>query len=299
MNGKLTDLPWDWVCGFLAVAETRSISLAARQLGISQPTLTRHIRALEQAFDTYLFRRTSQGAELTEQGMALVEPARRMRDAAGEFERLISGQSQTLQGDVRISANELVGFHILPPALVAFRQQHPDVQIELVIENASANLSKREADIALRMFKPEQPDLVASQLADIELGFYASPAYLQQHGRPTSLAELTQHQLIGFDQLTSYLETAREMGFVLKRSDFVIRTDSLEAGRRLMEQGAGIVVMHKILASRMAVEEVLPDVSLPPLPFWLVAHYDLYSSRRIQVLMRFLKNWFEDHGGAA
>ncbi|MEJ2714817.1 MAG: LysR family transcriptional regulator [Acidihalobacter sp.] len=164
---------WTLIRAFLAVATAGSVSAAARTLGVSQPTLSRQISALEQSMRLTLFERSPQGLHLTEQGEALVAAAMQMDDAADRFARLAAGLSEVLEGDVRISANEIVGYHLLPPLIAAFRREHPGVAIEVLISNRASSLSKREADIALRMFHPSQAGLVAMRLPDMELGLFA------------------------------------------------------------------------------------------------------------------------------
>ncbi|MEJ2644430.1 MAG: LysR family transcriptional regulator [Gammaproteobacteria bacterium] len=180
----MNQLDWALIRSFLAVARLGSLSAAARDMGVSQPTLSRDIQALEAATGLNLFRRTTQGLVLTPQGQRLVDAADHMNAAADRFARQASGLSVELEGDVRISANEIVGTYLLPPAIADFRQEHPAVHVEVVISNGASSLSKREADIALRMFRPTQPDLVARRLPDLELGFYAHRDYLDRRGEP-------------------------------------------------------------------------------------------------------------------
>ncbi|MBI3776823.1 MAG: LysR family transcriptional regulator, partial [Gammaproteobacteria bacterium] len=218
---------WALIRSFLAVARTGSVSAAARLLGVSQPTLSRDVQALETATALNLFKRTTKGLQLTEAGQALMESATRMDDAADQFARQASGMSLDLYGDIRISANEIVGTYLLPPALAALREQHPGVAVEIVITNRASSLSKREADIALRMFQPAQPDLVARRLPDLELGFYAHRAYLQKHGTPATFTELQQHRPIGFDENIEFIDGAAQLGYQFTRNDFALRTDHL------------------------------------------------------------------------
>ncbi|MDH5394524.1 MAG: LysR family transcriptional regulator [Gammaproteobacteria bacterium] len=290
MNSK-----WELVRSFLAVTQSGSLSAAARQLGVSQPTLSRDIHALESNTGLNLFKRTTQGLELTSEGSKLVEAATQMSAAADLFQRQASGLSHELQGDVRISANEIVGIYLLPPAIAAFSKQHPAVHVDIVISNQVTSLSKRDADIALRMFRPSQPDLVAKRLADMALGFYAHKDYINAHGEPTSMEQFQSHTVIGYDEDRGFIEGAAELGYHLARDNFALRTDHLLAQINLGRSGAGIFATHVELARQWPeLVPVMQWVKLPALQFWLVCHSDVQHNSRIRELMLFLADWFKD-----
>ena len=286
--------PWNLVRSFLAVVEEGSLSAAARRLGISQPTLSRDIQALEKQTGLNLFRRSTRGVSLTEAGQTLVEPARSMAEQAERFSRKAAGLSTELSGDIRISANELMGIYQLPAALAAFRRQHPAVQVEIVISNDTSSLNKREADLALRMYRPTQPDLVATRLPDIPLGFYASRSYIRDHGVPASLDELRDHALVGYDQRTAFIDGVRRLGTELRTGDFSLRTDNLIMQLALARAGAGIVATHCGVAGQFPeLEPVLESVTIPPLECWIVCHGDTQYNARMLALRRFLADWFQ------
>ena len=287
------EIHWDLVRTFLAVSRLGSLSAAARELGVSQPTLTRNVQALEHATKLNLFRRTTQGLQLTDAGQSLMAAALHMDDGADMFARQVSGLSAELAGDVRISVNEIIGVYLLPAAITAFRQQHPGVQIELVISNKVSNLSKRDADIALRMFRPEQPDLVAKRLPDMALGFYAHRDYLARHGEPKTPEEFLQHTIIGEDENTEFIDGAARLGFPLTRNNFALRTDHNLAQINLGRAGAGIFVTHVALARQWPeLQQVLEWIPLPAMEFWIVCHSDVQYNSRIRALMNFLGQWF-------
>ena len=291
----MNNLSWDLVHSFLAVARHGSLSAASRELGASQPTLSRNIQALETSTRLNLFKRTTQGLQLTEAGQRLMEAATRMDDAADLFARQASGLSVELQGTVRISANEIVGIYLLPPAIAAFREQHTGVHIEIVISNRASSLSKREADIALRMFHPNQPDLVARRLPDLALGFYAHCDYIQKHGMPKTIEEFKQHVVIGFDEDMDFIDGATQMGYQLKREEFPVRTDHMLMQINLARAGAGIVGTHVELAEKFPeLQRILQWVNLPALEFWVVCHSDVQYNSRIRSVMQFLIQWFAE-----
>lgn len=291
----MNNLEWDQIRAFLAVSRLGSLSAAARELGVSQPTLTRTIQLLESNTRLNLFKRTTQGLSLTEAGQALMEAATCMRDAADSFARQASGMSEELQGDVRVSANEIVGIYLLPPAVAALRQQHPGVHVEIVISNRASSLSKREADIALRMFRPPQPDLVARRLPDLPLGFFAHRDYIERHGAPAGIADFKRHSIIGFDKAMDFIDGAARLGYTFARDDFAVRTDHMLAQIALLRAGAGIGALHLGLARHYPeLTRILPDLPLPPLEFWCVCHRDVQHSARIRAVMQHLIGWFDD-----
>ncbi|MGD8940610.1 MAG: LysR family transcriptional regulator [Gammaproteobacteria bacterium] len=290
----MNNLNWNLIHTFLTVARKGSLSAAARELGVSQPTLSRDIQALETATELNLFKRTTQGLQLTEAGQQLVDAATRMDQAADLFARQASGMSVELQGTVRISANEIIGIYLLPAAIAAFRDQHPGVQIEIVITNQASSLSKREADIALRMFQPSQPDLVARRLPDMELGFYAHRDYIQKRGEPRNFEEFKQHTIIGFDEDMEYIESAAQLGYQFTRDNFALRTDHMLMQINLARAGAGIIGTHVGLAEKWSeLERILEWIKLPSLEFWIVCHSDVQYNTRIRSVMQFLIQWFE------
>lgn len=291
----MNNMDWEQMRSFLAVARLGSLSAAARELGVSQPTLTRAIQALEAATRLNLFQRTTQGLNLTEAGQTLVEAATRMSEAADLFARQASGLSAELQGTVRVSANEIVGFYLLPPALAAFRDRHPGVHVEIVISNRASSLSKREADIALRMFRPQQPDLVARRLPDLPLGFFARRDYLERHGAPRHIGDMKAHSTIGFDEATDFIDGAARLGYTFTRADFPLRTDHMLMQVNLLRAGAGIGATHLGLARRFPeLVRILEDIPLPALEFWCVCHRDVQHNARIRALMKHLGQWFAD-----
>ncbi len=291
----MNNLEWDLVRSFLSVARMGSLSAAARELGVSQPTLSRNIQAIESKTELNLFQRTTQGLTLTEAGADLVDAAAKMNDAAELFNRQVSGLSERLDGDIRLSVNDIVGNYLLPPAIAAFRQQHAGIHIEIVITNHASSINKREADIALRMFRPTQPDLIANRLPDMPLGFFASSNYLKEYGIPKSFEEFPQHILIGFDESTEFIDGAKQRGVNLERKNFSIRTDHLLAQINLCRAGAGIVATHVELAKRCPeLQQVLEWVPLPALEFWIVCHSDTQHSSKIRALRHFLTEWFKE-----
>jgi len=276
---------WELYRSFLGALQEGSLSGAARALGLTQPTLGRHISALEAALGQSLFTRSQSGLLPTEAALALRSHAEAMHNTAATLERAARGFGTEVQGAVRVSASEVVGVEILPPILAALRQSHPRLEVELVLSNRLADVVHREVDIAVRMAPPQQDVLLATRVRDVELGLHAHKSYLERHGRPASLAELTRHALIGFDVETPFLRDARKHLPLWKRENFAFRCDSDLGQLALIRSGAGIGICQCGLAQvDPRLTRVLAKAVAVKLPTWVVMHADLRSSRRCKVV---------------
>ena len=274
---------WALIPAFLAVAETGSLSAAARRLGASQPTLGRQIRALESSLHTELFRRVPRGLDLTEAGAALLAPARAMAVEAARMARLAEARETGLAGTVRITASRVVSHYLLPPVIAGLRREVPEIRLDLVPSDETENLLFREADIALRMYPPEQDALIARRLRDLPLGVYAARGFLDRVGRPGTIAEALAAGFIGLDRSGLDLQVIRGLGTPAERDDFAVRTDDQPLHWRLIRAGCGIgVVQVKIADGDRQVERLLPDVPLPVLPMWIVAPAALRTTPRLR-----------------
>src|SRR5215831_17144703 len=203
---------WSLYRSFLAVVRTGSLSAAARALGITQPTVGRHIAALEQTLGGRpLFTRSQSGLLPTDVARELLPHAESMDAAADALVRTASARASEVAGTVRITASEVVGAEVLPPILTEFRRLYPRVEIELNLSNQTVDLLRRDADIAVRMVKPEQQSLVARKAGEVALVFFATREYLDRQGTPRTLDDLDSHTLIGFDKTLPpqrFLDTA-------------------------------------------------------------------------------------------
>lgn len=278
------DLPdWTLIRSFLAVAEAGSLSAAARATGVSQPTLGRHIQAVEAALQVQLFARTAQGQALTKAGRAVLPAARAMQAAAAELALTARGHSGGSEGTVRITASRVVSHVILPEVLARLRAEEPGIQIDLVSSDTTENLLFGEADIALRMYRPTQADLVARQIATLPLGLYAAQTYLDRRGRPSTPEDLMQHDFIGQDRMDQIIRVMRMLGMEVGRSFFPVRCDDPLTYVELIRAGCGLGgILRAVGDADPALEriDVIPD--LPSLPVWLTAAPRLRQSPRLR-----------------
>ncbi|MEE9376160.1 MAG: LysR family transcriptional regulator [Rhizobiaceae bacterium] len=283
------DFDWSHVNLFVAVADTGSLSAAARTSGVSQPTIGRAIQALEEALDVSLFSRHAKGFELTEQGQELVIHARSMANAAAGLSLAAAGRADRLEGTVRITASKFVASYILPAILARMRRVEPRVQVEVVATDVVENLLYREADIAIRMVRPVQEGLIARHVGELPIGAFASHAYLAERPAPDSLEDLELHSLIGYDRSTLIIDQAREFGVVLTRDSFAYRCDDQVVYWEMVLAGLGIGFSPLAAAKNdLRVVRVMHSLPLMGLPIWLTSHGALKTNRRVRFVYDFL-----------
>jgi DNA-binding transcriptional LysR family regulator len=289
----MNNLDWDLIEVFLVVADTGSFTAAADELGTSQPTVSRQIKALEEQLDVSLFARHARGFELTDRGHALLDSARAIEEGVQTFLRRAAGVNDNPGGSVRLSAAEPVAIYLLMPLMATIQRKYPELDIELVAENRPADLLRLEADIAVRMYRPKQLDLVAQRVAELPMGFFASRDYLDRNGLPLSADDLQRHRIIGYDRDAEPYRRLAEHGVDLERDDFSFRTDSSIAQYEAVRHGVGLGVGQVAIFSAMdQVERVLPQVELPSLPVWLAVHQDLRHSPPVRLLFDQLSEFF-------
>ena len=285
----MKEFDWNLIKSFVAVAETGSLSAAARRLAASQPTLGRHIGELEAALGVTLFRRGRRGYELTEAGSTLYERGRAVSEQANAFSLLALGSVEAIEGTVRIAASEVVAAFVLPGMMARLGEEEPGIEVEIVASNQVENLLRRDADIAIRMVRPAQNELVARKVTDIPLCLCAAKSYLDRRGRPDTPADLADHALIGFDRSDEIIRGFTSFGIPVGRSHFRFRTDNQIVLWEAVRTGNGIGIGQEPLADRDPDIEKLPfEVPLPELPVWLAMHRDVRTSMRIRRVADFL-----------
>ena len=275
---------WDLFQSLHAVLEAGSLSAAARLRGLTQPTLGRHIETLEQRLGSPLFLRSPRGLQPTDLARELKPHLHDMAAAASAAVRDASGAANSLTGSIRITASELVGAEVLPPMLTSFREAHPGIVIELMMSNIVDDLSRREADIAVRMAPPTQNALVAKKVGEVELGFYAAPAYLERHGSPVGMEDLKDHTIVGFDGPARSMRDLTGMNVPVNREIFSFRSDSDLAQLAMLRAGYGIGACQPTIARRYGLVRVLANVNVFTLGVWIVMHENLRASRRMRLM---------------
>lgn len=283
MGNSFSSADWSLVQAFLAVAEEGSLSAAGRALNVSQPTLGRQVRALEQQLEAQLFTRQARGLAITETGATLMAPARAMRDAMHEISLMAAGQSAQIEGTVRITASTMTSLYHLPEIIADIRLEEPAIAIELVPSDASSNLLYREADIAVRMYRPTQLDLVTQHIGDIELVLCAAKSYLDRTGPLTSPKDFDRHDFVGFDTNTAIIDGFKAAGIDVSRDFFKTRCDDHSTFLNLIRSGCGVGFSQAGIVnddpSLVAIQTGFP---IPGLPIWLTAHEAMRETPRIR-----------------
>ncbi|MDD9922355.1 MAG: LysR family transcriptional regulator [Boseongicola sp.] len=286
---------WDHIRTFHSVATYGSMLAASHHLGLTQPTVGRHIDLLEESLGFTLFTRGREGMRLTEKGADLVETANEMLGTATDFERIASGLEERVEGTVRVSANEILGALILPGLMAEFMAKNPMIDVEVDVSNEVTNLLQRDADIAIRMFRPTQNDLVARKIMDVPLGLFAHQSYLERYPPPSSLNDLDGHILLGQDRNPSLIGAYGAVGLSLTPNSFQFRTDNNIATINAIRSGIGIGPLHIGMAKHWPdVIQVLPDVPVQSLELWLACHADVRHNKRIRLVMDHLANELKD-----
>jgi len=279
----------------LATVEEGSLSGAARALGQTQPTLGRQVAALEAQLDVVLFERVGRSLVVTQSGLELVDHVRAMCEAANRISLTASGQSQTIEGQVRITASDVMSAHILPAALKQLREIAPLVDIDVVAANDIRDLQLREADIAIRHIRPEQPDLIARLVDEMTAHFYASTSYLDKHGHPASLDELSDHQFVGFGDNDRMIEHLNPLGLGLSPKNFRAGSQSGVVAWEMAQHGLGIIVMaDEVAAGAPGMERVATGMDPFVFPVWLTTHRELHTSRRIRLVFDLLADFLTE-----
>lgn len=268
---------------FEAVMRLGSLSAAARALKVSQPTVRRHIEALETDLEAALFTRAANGLTPTETAQTVLPHVRAVLEEAAGLARAASAPAQALRGVVRITASRIVCTHILPPLLAALQTDVPDLRFELAATDRAENLAQRAADIAIRFTAPQQQALVAQRMQDVEIGLFATPELAQRHGED----DITALPFIADDREDQILPAMMAAGLP-QPAQIVLRCDDPLAQIAHMQAGLGAGICQCRLAQRLGLQRVLPEVAYA-MPMWLVMHEDQARVPRIRAVFDHLK----------
>lgn len=287
---------WDLYRSLLAVLEHGSLSAAARELGLTQPTMGRHIETLEAMLGQQLFTRSQQGLAPSEVALALKPFAEVMAATSAALVRAAGDAGGRVDGTVRISASEVIGVEVLPPIIARLQDEHAELEIELSSTDTVEDVLNREADIAVRMAEPTQKALIARHVGAIPLGLYAHRNYLDRHGMPGSLEEMARHRLVGFDRQSAFVRAVTQRVPLLAEAHFSFRTDSNLAQFTAIRAGCGIGVCQVHLAEQSGdMVRLLGDRFELPLHTWIVMHEDLKNSPRCRAAFDALVHGLETY----
>lgn len=292
----MSEPAWDLLQSLHAVLQAGSFSAAARARGLTQPTLGRHIESLEQSLGAPLFLRSPRGLTPTDLAVSLRPHLEEMAAAAAAALRDASGAAKA-GGVVRVTVSQMMGAEVIPEMLASFHDLHPEIDIELVLSDRNEDLSRREADIAVRMARPTQGSLIGKKVGVSGMGFYATPAYLERHGVPTEMEGLSEaHTLVGFDRDRPVLDALDGLDVPLEitRDLFAFRTDNHIAQAAAVRAGLGIGVMQHAIARKWGLTPVLANQFHFEMEVWVVMHENLKGSPRMRLMFDHLVTHLHD-----
>lgn len=288
-------LNWNDLQDFLAIARTGQLGRAAEAIGVDATTMGRRLRRLEQRLGRTLFEQTRQGQTLTEAGEAILAEVEAMEQAASRIHEA-SAEGEGPVGTLRVSLSEGFGSWFVADNLADFIEGHPRLVIDLAMSSGFLSPSKREADVAIVLSRPRAGPLIAGKLSDYSLRLYASPAYLESHGRPRGIADLAHaHRLVGYVPDLLFAPELRYLSRLHPDLEPSLRSTSINAQHRLIAAGAGMGVLPCFIGDRdPALEPVLPDNRITG-SFWLVTHKDTHQLARVQAFRNWLTRLVRRH----
>ncbi|WP_147127194.1 LysR family transcriptional regulator [Shimia ponticola] len=305
MKWQTINFDWNQVRAFLATAEEGSLSAAARALGSTQPTLGRQVSALEETLGVTLFERTSRTLMLTQAGQELLQHVRDMGEAAQRVSLVAAGQSQDVTGTVTVTASDMMATYYLPRMLADLRARAPGLMVHVLASNQLQDLTRREADIAIRHVRPDQPDLIAKMIGMRTARLYAARSYLDRRGRLKRVEDIARHdfvvttfQQLDLEQMAADL-TVR--GFPMSADQIVGASDLGTSMLNMVRAGMGVSILPDEVGAKLPELEVaLPDGPVIEFPIWLTTHRELHTSRRLRIVfdaldaaLRDLERWIE------
>ena len=290
INWHVVNFDWNCARAFLVTVEKGSLSAAARALNLTQPTLSRQVAALESDLGVTLFERLAKGLEPTESGLELLEHVRAMGDAANSLSITASGKATAIDGNICIACTDVVATFKLPTLIKELRKSHPGIEFEVLASDKASDLKRREADIAIRFFRPTEPDLIAKRCPPQVSALYATPEYLQSLGRRTSPASLADAEWIGFDfNNQNYINALNRFGIPVNRSNFKVFCNNQSTHWEMTKKGLGIGAMPiEIGDKEKTVRRVLAKKHVFKREVWLVTHRELKTNRLLKTVFDFL-----------
>ncbi|MEX1147017.1 MAG: LysR family transcriptional regulator [Sphingomonadales bacterium] len=280
---------WDDIRYFLELARKGRLVAAARRLQVDHTTVSRRIAHLEQAVDARLFDKSPQGYQLTEAGRRLMVYAEAMETQSMAVYKDISGKDAQLTGTVRLATTEAVGSQLIARHLADFRTRHPGIELELVAETRRLSLSKREADIAIALSRPDSGRLIAWKLADYSLRLYGAPAYLDAHPPIRTPDDLAGHDFIGYIDDLLQMPELRFWESLVREPNLVFRSTNVMAQHNACADGVGLALLHSFMAKDDSrIRPVLAGDVEVVRGLWLVVHEDLRHVARVSAVCQYL-----------
>ena len=289
MDWTTVAFDWNHARAFLAIAEEGSLSAAARALKQTQPTMGRQLLALETELGLVLFERIGRGLTLTPTGASLAHHVSAMRDAAASLSLAASGRSDLIEGPIAITASDIFSAHLLPPILTELARIAPKLQVNIIAANDLRDLLRREADIAIRHVRPTEPELIARLVANGSGHLVCAQSYIDRCGMPRDIADLTNHEFVGFGDPQQTIDYLHNMDIHLSMQNFKVHCDNGVVSWEMVRAGMGLAFMDsRVVEKFTGLVHVLPN--LPPIeyPIWLTTHRELHTSQKIRLVFDLL-----------
>ncbi|MDF2399059.1 LysR family transcriptional regulator [Pseudomonas protegens] len=287
---------WDDLRFFIAVANANNITDAGQALKVSASTVSRKILVLEQALNTLLFMKTTQGYFLTEAGHALLPMALEAEERFKLMMRHMAQPGARMAGVVRIDCPELMGSHLIIPALAQFRVQYPQISFDFVNAARSVKLTQSHSDLLLRLQRPEAGNFTLRRVGELTQALFCSPGYASVHGGPEKPADLGQHSLIGWNQALEHLPLARWLDQLSGGQPLWMRTGNLEAQLKAVQAGLGIAALPAYIAEPLGLLRVLPKTPVHRADIWLLRNQATQGQERVDRVVAFLCELLARHG---
>ncbi|QDH17928.1 LysR family transcriptional regulator [Swingsia samuiensis] len=289
-------MDWDKLRIFHAVAEAGSFTHAGDRLSLSQSAVSRQISALEEVLHVPLFHRHARGLILTEQGEVLHRTVKEVFSKLALTQAFLSESKEKAAGNITITTTTGFGLFWLAPRLEKFLEIYPNINVKLLLDDTDLDLGMREADVAIRLHPPIQPDLVQRHLANFPMSIYASQSYIDKHGKPETLEELSHHHIIGFSGFNLPLPNINWLAELLKKETSTFKecrllANNISAITSAIASGAGIGSLPLYAATnKQLIQLNIPEISCPLVEAFFVYPYELRTSKRIAVFRDFLLN---------
>ncbi len=281
-------LDWDDLRHFLAIARHGTLSAAALALGVRQSTMGRRLEALEIRTGAKLLQKTPRGYVLTATGEAVLGNVERIENEALTVERIITGKDVRLEGTIRVTTVETLAVEVLTPIFHAFQEQYPGITVELLPDTRSLSLTRREADVALRLARLTQHDLAARKVGEFAVGLYASAAYLDRHGMPDLAQGAPGHRRIVVHEDLAFTPDMQWFEAQTAQARIVLRSNSRFAHVAAAQDGMGLVCLARYLADPRGLVRLETAVPPPVREIWMAVHQDIRHTPRIRALTEFL-----------
>lgn len=290
MNWQEVDFDWNQVRAFLATAEAGSFSGAARALSTTQPTITRQIAGLEKSLALTLFERSTRGLKMTEAGQRLFEHVKDMGSAASRISMAAQGFNTEISGEVSITAVDFVCVKFVIEAIRRLKKRAPNLKIKVLASDQVENLRHRDADIAIRHVRPQDPELMAKLVATWSASFHASSTYIEKTGLQINGDNYDAVEVVGPRDPEPFQKMCSELGADLHLDQFTMPTTSVLVAYEMVREGLGVgIIAQNIAKHDPQMVRLWPHIPAFDFPVWLVTHRELHTSKKIRLVFDVLE----------